>query len=102
MKVKVPNPVQIGGYKYSVCYKEGLLIEDQASGVAHHRREEIQIDPLLGKQDRDTTFMHEVNEIIKRVYSCDITHSDLDRMANGNSEFLFNNLGIDLDWSDIK
>ena len=28
--------------------------------------------------------------------------SDTTRMANGWGEFLFNNLGIELDWSDIE
>jgi len=55
----------------------------------------------LGGRARDMTFLHEIVHMADINYESRLDESDVSRIANGLFEFLYYNLGIELDWSDI-
>ena len=101
MKVKVQKIIPFSIYSYEVKYIPNLHIDENTDGYAHHRKEEIGIDPVLSINQKNQTLFHEMGEIIRAHYSVEISHTDLDRMALGYCEFL-KNLGIELDWVEIR
>jgi hypothetical protein len=101
MKIKVPREIKVITAPYHVLYNPHLWYDEGLAGCANHRMNEIQIDPAISSSKRDVTLLHEVLEVIKDKYSIDIGHADLDRIAQGIASFLLNDLGIELDWSEI-
>lgn len=102
MKVKIPRDYECIVHRYKIGFKSNVLTDEQMQGYAHHRLQQIMIDSSLAPSIRDVCFNHEVLEVIKRHYGIDISHDDLDRIAQGFSEFLFRTLGIEYVWDDIK
>ncbi len=68
----------------------------------NHRNQIINIETSVPLSIRNQTLLHEVIHIVDRVYVCRMDEDDLERLSNGLSELLFDNLGIELDWSEIE
>ena len=100
-RIKVPNEIKIGVHAYGVEYNPHLWMEEELKGSANHISQKIQIEPALAKSQQDVTFLHEVLHIINDQYRLRLSDDDVDRIANGWADFLFNNLQIEFDWSDI-
>ena len=101
MELKAPQEIRIGVHKYSVVFNPNLYHDFKQYGTAYHRKCLIEIEPSINNPEKMVTLIHEIIHIIKNQYSCDINEDDIDRLANGFSEFLTNSLGIDFDWSDV-
>ena len=102
MKVKIPEIIKIGIYPRRVIYKPYLKVDEGYDGLINHRLETIEVDPVLPKARRDACLIHEVVHLVDKNYDCHLGEDDISRIANGVAEFLFNNLGIEFDWKDIK
>ena len=103
MKIRVPKQIKIGVNCYQVEHLPDELFNDNEYGAAWHRKQKITIDPSSHSVQKYTTFLHEIIHLIEKSY-CFRVDSDgnVDRLACGLAEFLRNNLGIELDWSDIE
>lgn len=99
MKVKVPKTIRIGVYNYEIKFVDlddyGLL------GQCLTDEGLIKIAPRKPSGVTNVSFLHEVTHAVNDVYRCRIEDDNIDRIAHGIAEFLFNNLGIEFDWSDI-
>ncbi len=102
MKVKIPQKIKISTHEYSIGYETHLSEDEGFRGVCNHRTQAIKIDPTLPPSRRDQTLLHEIGHIVSKVYVMDENEDNIDRLAQGYAELLFNNLGIEFDWSDIK
>ena len=102
MKVKIPREISIGIQKYRVEYLPDEVFNDNEFGAAWHRKQLITIEPTSHYVQKYTTLLHEVMHLIEKAYSFRIPDEDVDRLASGMGEFLKDNLGIELDWSDIE
>jgi hypothetical protein len=102
VKIKVPQVVGISTHKYRVGYKRHLSEDEGYRGVCNHRTQTIEIEPTLPPSRKDQTFLHEVGHLIRKVYVMNEDEDNIDRAAQGYAELLFNNLGIQFDWSNIK
>lgn len=102
MRVKIPPKIKISTHTYSVVFDPHLRHDDGCYGVANHRKQTVNIESSIPPTLRDQTFLHEVVHIIDKVFVCRMNEDDLERMSNGFADLLFNNLGIELDWSDIE
>ena len=102
MKVKIPKEIKIGSHNYRVKYKPFLSKDSGFRGTIEHRLQEIWIDPENPPSQRDATLLHEGLHLISTVFSCSLDDDAIDRVAEGLAEFLFNNLGIEFDWSEIE
>lgn len=71
-------------------------------GTIERRLQEVWIDPDSPLSQKNETLLHEVLHLISMVFSCSLDEDNIDRIAEGYAELLFNNLGIELDWSDIE
>ncbi len=101
MKVKVPNEIRIGAYKYKVEFNSHLCYDSNWAGSCCHREAKIVVDSLGSRQTLDITLIHEILHMIDKNYSIHIEEDNIDRIACGIMEFL-TSLGIELDWSNIK
>lgn len=102
MKIKIPKQIKIGVHPYRVEFSKTLRADEGLSGIAQHRTQVIGIEDILPKSQTDVVFLHEIVHIISRHYNCNIDEADTDRIAQGMAELLFNNLGIEFDWSEIQ
>ena len=102
MKIKVPQVIRIGAYDYRVSYKLNLRVDDGYTGAINHREQVITIEPCYSAMGQNVSLLHEIFHLIDHVYQCHLDEENASRMAGGIAEFLFNNLNIELDWSDIE
>lgn len=102
MKLKIPNTVQIGTYRYNIVLDHKTALKDSSTGTIDHIDSIIRIDPHISVSMRTTTFLHELIHLIESNYGIDISDSDVSRLSHGMAEFLGNNLGIEFDWQDVK
>ena len=102
MKVKVPREIKSGPYPYSITLSPDLKLNEGCWGTTHYVRRVVRIDSGLPLIERNQTLLHEVLHVISSTYQCALDEDNVERIANGLSEFLFNNLGIELDWSGIE
>ncbi len=101
MKIKIPREIKIGLYPYSVEAISQLKLNEGCWGVSNHVRRKIKIDSGLPLLERNQTLIHELIHVISESFRCSLDEDNAERLANGMGEFLFDNLGIEFDWSDI-
>ena len=78
---------------FGVLGVKGLLLDQRIAIIV------FVLSPLL---ERNQTLLHEVFHIISESFRCSLDEDTVERLANGMGEFLFDNLGIEFDWGDIK
>lgn len=101
IKIRIPEKIKIGSLEYKIKFSPDIFTDDKFWGDTHRRLSQISIATQISSQERDVTLLHELMELIKINYSITIEHTDIDRVASGLAEFLFDNLGIEFDWSSI-
>ncbi len=103
MKVKVPPEIKILTHKYKVRSNSKELVAVGAMGLTRHLHQEIILDTHnIPLSELNQTFLHELLHIVERHLGAKIDDSDIDRLSEGLAEILFDNFGIELDWSGIK
>ena len=102
MKVKIPKEIKIGVYPYRVIPTPHLKLNKGNWGTTNHTEKTIVLDSALPSLELNQTLIHEVLHIISVVFMCSLDEDNVERLANGMGEFLFDNLGIEFDWSDIR
>ena len=102
MKIKIPTEIKCGAHIYHVHFDEKILLAKQYTGITEHDEFIIGIEPRLKSTNRDECLIHEILEVVKRIYSIELGHDDLDRMAEGLLDVLHNSFGLEFDWSEIK
>ena len=102
MKVKVPKEIKIATHVYRVRYDPHMRHDEACYGQVNHREQTIDIETSIPLSVRNQTLIHEIVHIVDKVYVCRMDEDDLERLSNGMAELLFNNLGIELDWSEIE
>lgn len=102
MIVKVPGEIKIGIYPYTLEAVKDLKLKQGSWGVTNLVTKEIRIDSNLPQIELNQTLIHEVLHIISANYQCALDEDNVERIANGLSEFLFDNLGIEFDWSGVE
>ena len=101
MKVKVPATIKIATHSYNVSFRPHLRTDEKLDGFANHRTGELALEPEQPDSQKGVTLIHESIHIIQKIYEVGIDENDTERLAQGLMELLANNLGIELDWSDI-
>ena len=102
MKVKVPKKIKLGTYLYDLVYEPNLAADKQLCGHIRYQRLKINIEPNMDDSVKNVTLLHELFEGISDIYRCGLEDENCERLAQGMADFLFNSLGIELDWSEIK
>lgn len=102
MRVKIPKEIKIGIYPYRISFDPHLRDDEGYIGVANFRTGTISLVPQVNKGRLGVAFLHELIHIIEDTCHFDITEQDNFRIAEGIAELLFNNLGIEFDWSEIE
>ncbi len=100
MKIKVPKVNQIGSFMCRVKLTPYLRCDEGWRASLNQRKNLIEIDTQLSGNCRDRSYLHEIVHQIDINYECGLSEENISRIANGFCEYL-NNLGIELDWSDI-
>jgi len=101
VKIKVPTVNQIGSLKYPVSFVSHMRTDDGWKGSLNERTGVIHIETEISGNMRDRTYLHEIVHQIDINYEIGLSEENISRIANGFCEYL-NNLGIELDWSNIK
>ncbi|KKN16940.1 hypothetical protein LCGC14_0970980 [marine sediment metagenome] len=102
MRVKIPREIKISIYPYSVKLVPHLKLEEGNWGTTNFVRRTLGIDSDLPLLERNQTLLHEVFHIISASFLCGLDEDNVERLANGIGELLFDNLGIEFDWSGIR
>ncbi len=102
MKVKVPSEIKIATHTYRVRYDSHMRHDEACYGQVNHREQTIDIETSIPPSVMNQTLIHEIVHIVDKVYVCRMDEDDLERLSNGMAELLFNNLGIEFDWSEIE
>ena len=101
VSIIIPEIIKLGAHSYRLSFDPHLWQDEDKSGLTHHRLQEINIELAVPPSNRDETLLHEVLHIIDLLYRCRLNEDDIERLAQGLADFLFNNLEITLDWSNI-
>lgn len=102
IKVKVPKKIKIGAHKACLKVVKYSRCDDNYRAYYHERKGEMGFDWQLSPIQRDRDLGHEVTHMIDVDKMCNLSEENISRIGNGWIEFLRDNLGIELDWSDIK
>lgn len=100
-RIKIPQKIQIAAFNYSIELRKHLMADKHNAGFFNPVAETLSIDPHLPPTERKISLAHEVLHLIERAFEISIDDADTERLAMGFVCFL-DNLGIELDWSDIK
>lgn len=99
--IKLPSTVKLGSHEYEVLFDETQEDKD-FRGTFSSRRHKVYLNPLLVHQQLRVTYLHELVHAICDVNSIGAPEQDVARIAEGVSEVLFRNLGMDFDFGDVK
>ncbi len=102
MKVKIPPEIKVGIYNYQVKYTPNLHRDAAVYGRVCTNAGVLELDLDMPDHIKYTTFWHEVIHIVQDCYRLSLSDDDVDRLAQGLSQILLNNLGIELDFKEIK
>jgi len=100
--VKIPKEIKIGAFPYKVGFVPNLLVTESRMGECNHVQLKIGIDPIIPDITKASTLIHEVLHLIDRNSKCDLGEDNMERIANGMTEFLYNNLDIEFGWSEFE
>ena len=71
--------------------------------MTRHLYQKIYLDKdATPRSEVDEIFLHELIHIIERHMGMKFDDMDIERLAEGLCIILFDNLGIEFDWSNIK
>lgn len=102
VKIKVPKEIKSCTHPYKIKFNPRLWIEESLQGCINHITQILTIESALPQSQRDETLIHEILESINKHYRLRMDDDTIERMAHGFAEFLFSELGIEFDWSNIK
>jgi len=102
MTIIIPREIKIGTHTYTIEFDPNLVADEAKWGLVHYRLGKILISPEHGKSHINITLLHEIIHIVDRLYRCNLDEDNIDRLAQGLGEFMFNNLEITFDWSKIR
>ena len=101
VRVKIPAEIKIGAYEYRLSLDANLREDEERDGTICFRKEEITVAGKAPMMRKNTALIHEVLHLADKNYEMQLNESQICQLSHAVAEFLFNNLGIDLDWSDI-
>ena len=103
MKIKVPSKIKILSHTYKVRFGMKDLVAAGAMGLTRHLHQEIILDGVnIPPSELNQTFLHELMHVVERHFCLKLGDDDIDRISEGLATVLFDNFGIELDWSLIK
>ncbi len=103
MKVKVPKTIKVLSHTYKVRFDTKDLVANGAMGLTRHLHQEVILDGVnIPPSELNQTFLHELLHIVERHFCLKLGDDDIDRISEGMAVILFDNFGIELDWSAIK
>jgi len=102
VKVKVPKRIKIGTHTFTVKFDPHLHSDDKDYGLINYRTQEIKIWTEAPSSIQNEALLHEIIHLSQHVYRVELSDADIDRVAETIAEFLFNNLHLEFNWSDIE
>ena len=102
MIVEIPKIIKIGALKATLEIAPYAKCDDGYNGFFNQRTEVMGLDTTLGVGNRDRVLAHEITHMIDIDKECNLGEENISRIGNGWLEFLRDNLGIELDWSNIQ
>ena len=103
MKVKIPREIKLLTHTITVKFDPKAVYSAGTCGITKHIYKEIILDNYnLPKSELDQVFLHEYLHVVERHFAVKLDDNDIERISEGLANFLFNNLGIEFDWSDIQ
>ena len=99
-KIRVPREVTIGSHTYQVMF-DGIQDDTGYDGITLHRKHEVLLNPDQDYQRLRITYIHEILHIVFRILDMDPPESDVVGLGELLGQFLFSNLGIELDFSSL-
>jgi len=102
MKVKVPPKVKVASHSYLIRFDRKVLRSASANGLARHTYQDIIVSDDVAMSERNQILLHELLHLVERFWGVKLDDIDIDRIAEGLAVILFDNLGIELDWSLIE
>ena len=97
-RLAVPNIIALGSHEYKVFFDEREEDGD-FNGSFLHRKAEILLNPNVPHHQLRVTFIHELVHAICRVYCVKLEEDDVSPLAEGITEILTRNFGIDFVFS---
>jgi hypothetical protein len=103
MKIKVPKQLRVLTHTYDVKLDSRQVFSAGTCGITKHLFQEIILDDKnLPPSELNQVFLHEYIHTLERHFCVKLEESDVERLSEGLAILLFDSLGIELDWSDIK
>lgn len=101
MKIKCPKEISVLIHPYTICLIKGLKTDEDLRGECNIRTQQIGIDLDLPDSQRVYTLLHEVYEAYNDALGLGFNHETIDASAIIAASFLLNNLGLEIDWSEV-
>jgi len=102
MEVKIPKQIKILTHTYTVKFDSKELLSSGTCGLCKHLQQEIILEPNHPKSEVNQIFLHEFIHTIERHLCVKLDDADVERLSEGWATLLFDNLGIEFDWSLIE
>lgn len=103
MKVKVPKQIKLLTHTYNVKFDTKQVVSAGTCGLTRHLYQDIILDnQTLPPSELAQVFLHEYIHAVERHFCIKIEDADVERLSEGIAILLFENLGIEFDWSEIE
>ena len=89
-------------HTYDIEFNDKELASMGMCGITRHLYQKILLDTVSPLTERNVIFLHELIHTIERHTGMKLDDMDIDRLAEGLGVFLFDNLGLEFDWSDFN
>lgn len=100
MKVKFTPHQTIGSHVYHIFLDESQE-DSQNRGTSNHIAQTIHIATSMHPEQQQVTLLHEAIHNVCMHLGISAPESDVVALAEGLGQFLFSDLGIELDWSNV-
>ena len=99
MKVRVPDSIKIGGYKYRIILdSSNRLLDEAVQGEVNHRKLEIRVHSSRPNSQRRESLIHEILHCVDKIYgNGGLEEQTVHLLAEGLNQ-AFDELGIEFQW----
>ena len=103
MKVKVPRILRLLTHTCEVKFDTKRVVSAGTCGLTRHLYQDITLDnTTLPQSEVDQVFLHEYIHFLERHFCMSLKEDEVERLAEGLAVLLFNDLGLEFDWSEIE
>jgi len=89
--MKIPGRIKVGGVPFEIILRNGTNGESTSYGSCNAGAQKIWVSEAVGKQQQETTLVHEVLEAINTLYELNLEHTQISCLETALYAFIVDN-----------